>query len=321
MNFKRPKIDLLANSHLNTILPIYLTQLEPNYIRERIDIPDGDFMDLDWVNPNVIDAPTFVLFHGLEGNSKSHYAKRIMYYLEQFGWRGVVAHFRGCSEEINRLPRAYHAGDTLDLEWVLGEIKIRTPHKLFAAGVSLGGNILLKYLGEKGINQNLLDAAMAISVPFDLAICNEELERGFNKHVYVKHFMDTLLPKMQHYAKHSPKLTYATAKIQTFSEFNDTFISPMFNFKDSDDYCKSTSCRPYLIHITTPTFILQAKNDPMVPLSAWPTKAELSPAIRFVGTKTGGHAGFLSLNRNYKLALLKFPKMLVDYCNQFVDNK
>ena len=320
MNFKRPRLDLLTNSHLNTILPVYLTQLEPNYVRERIDIPDGDFIDLDWVNPDIIDAPTFVLFHGLEGNSRSHYAKRIMYYLEQQKWRGVVVHFRGCSEEINRLPRAYHAGDTFDLEWILGEIRLRTPHKLFAAGVSLGGNILLKYLGEKGALQNIVDAAMAVSVPFDLAICNEELERGFNKHVYVKHFMDTLLPKMQHYAKNSSKLSYAKSKIQTFSEFNDTFISPMFDFKDNEDYCRSTSCRQYLIHIATPTLILQAKNDPMVPLSAWPTKEELSPYIRFVGTKTGGHAGFLSLTRNYKQALLKFPKILVDYCLQFVDD-
>lgn len=319
---KAPKvnINILGNSHLNTIAPIYLTQnLEPQYVRERLETPDNDFIDLDWVNKDVINAPTLVLFHGTEGSSKSHYAKRIMTYLEQIGWRGVVPHFRGCSEELNRKPRFYHAGDTEDMAWILQQLRLRTSNKLFASGVSLGGNALLKHLGE--CPNNPVDAAFAISVPFDLLSCIDNLDRNmFNKHIYVKHFLSSLLPKMKEYARQFGGVEYVNRKIETLDEFNNTYICQLFDFKNAYEYYEKSSCGPFLKHIAKPTLILQAENDPMIPISSWPTKDEMSDNIRFVGTKTGGHAGFLPITRNYKEALLKLPKFIVEYLSHYTNN-
>ena len=308
---------ILDNSHVNTIIPIYLSQgLKPNYIRERLITPDNDFIDLDWINKDKLDSPIVVLFHGTEGNSKSHYAKRIMCYLEEVGWRGVVPHFRGCSEELNVQPKFYHAGDTSDMTWVLEQINQQTHKEIFAVGVSLGGNALLKFLGENP-QQKIINAAMAISVPFDLNETVRVLDQGFNKHVYVKNFLQTLLPKMKEYAKQFANIDYAEHKIDTLDEFNNTYICQFYGFKDTDDYYRQTSCRNYLKYIETPTLILQSENDPMIPISAWPNKAELSKSIRFVATKTGGHAGFINLTTNYKEAILKLPKFMLQYFNQY----
>lgn len=311
---KTPKF--LQNSHFNTILPVYLTQdIEPNYTRERIKTPDGDFIDCDWVNFDIIDAPTVILFHGTEGSSRSHYAKRIMYYLELIGWRGVVPHFRGCSEEINMQLKFYHAGETEDVAWIINKIKSRTPDKLFTMGVSIGGNILLKYLGETKDNSNI-NGAIAISTPFDLKLTAKTMQDGFNKHVYTKHFLKSLLPKMKIYAERFDNFTYIDKKIETLDEFNNLYLCQVTNFKDTIDYYQKTSCKQFLKYIKTPTMILQAKNDPIIPVCSWPTKQELSSYIKFVGTKTGGHAGFVTMNKNYKEALLKLPKFLVDYLCQ-----
>lgn len=318
---KKPMVtSLLSNSHLNTILPIYLTQglPQPNYTRERLITPDNDFIDLDWINKDMINSPIVVLFHGTEGNSKSHYAKRIMYYLEQIGWRGVVPHFRGCSEEINTQPKFYHAGDTTDMVWILEQIKSSTNREIFTIGVSLGGNALLKFLGDNP-TQDLVTAAMAISVPFNLTESIKVLDQGFNKHVYVKNFLSTLLPKMEEYAKQFDNVNIADHKIDTLDEFNNTYICQFYGFKDSHDYYQQTSCLPHLINIITPTMILQAENDPMIPVSTWPTKEQLSKSTKFVATKTGGHAGFINLSTNYKEAVLRLPKFILQYFDQYTE--
>ena len=308
---------LLANSHLNTILPLYITQaIKPEYTRERLITPDNDFIDLDWINKDLVDRPIVVLFHGTEGNSKSHYARRIMFYLEEIGWRGVVPHFRGCSEELNVQPRFYHAGDFTDMIWVLEQIKKSTHREIFAVGVSLGGNALLKFLGENP-TQTLINAAMAISVPFDLNETVKTLDHGFNKRVYVKNFLQTLLPKMQEYAKQFTDIEIPDHKIDTLDEFNSTYICQFYDFKDTKDYYTQTSCRRFLKDIKVPTLILQAENDPMIPIKAWPNKSELSPSTRFVGTKTGGHAGFINLTKHYKDAILKMPRFMIQYFNQY----
>lgn len=313
---KKRMAAFLANKHINTIIPIYITQsLEPKYVRQRIDTPDGDFIDLDWVNKDITDEPTVILFHGFEGSSRSHYARRIMYYIEQIGWRGVVPHYRGCSEEINRRPTFYHAGETEDIKFIINELKLLTEKELFAVGISLGGNILLKYMGENP--DNPLTAAFTVSVPFNLDICTSNLDQGFNRYIYVKHFLSTLLPKMKEYASLFDNFNYADHKVDTLDEFNNTYICQFFDFKNSQDYYQQANCVPFLKYIKTPTTILQAENDPMIPVLAWPNKDELSPSIHFIATKTGGHAGFISLTTNLKDALLKLPKFIVEYFNQF----
>jgi predicted alpha/beta-fold hydrolase len=309
--------DFLNNSHLHTVLPIYLTQyLHPNYTRERLDTPDGDFIDLDWVNKDMTNAPTLILFHGVEGSSKSHYAKRIMYHLEQIGWRGVVPHFRGCSEELNRCMKIYHAGETSDVRWIIHQISLRTPKELFAAGVSLGGNMLLKFLGE--MPQNDLHAAVAVSTPFDLAETTSVMDHGINKHIYAKSFLNTLMPKMQAYAKRFHNFKYfLDHKVDTINEFSELYLCQVYGFKNAEDYYRQSSCKPYLKNIITPTMILQSRNDPLIPVNSWPTKDELSKYIKFVSTRSGGHGGFVTTNRNYREALLKLPKFIVDYLKQY----
>jgi predicted alpha/beta-fold hydrolase len=314
--------DLLTNSHLNTILPVYLSNsIMPSYQRVRVDTDDGDFIDFDWVNINHTDVPTVVLFHGTEGNSSSHYARRLMYYIETIGWRGVVAHFRGCSGEINRNLKFYHAGETEDIKWILNYIRRDNPNPIYACGVSIGGNMLLKYLGEMGGDSNI-DMACAISTPFDLEECSKAVNNGFNKYVYVKHFLNTLLPKMKLYAEKFQSFNYIDKKIDTLDEFNNIYITQITNYQDTFEYYEKCSCRYFLKDIVTPTLILQAQNDPIIPISAWPTEDELSPNIRFVATKSGGHAGFLPKTtiKNYKEALLKMPKFIIDYFKKVNNN-
>ena len=200
--------------------------------------------------------------------------------------------------------------------WILEQIKKRSNKEVFAVGVSLGGNALLKFLGENP-KQNLITAAMAISVPFDLYETVKALDHGFNKHVYVKNFLNTLLPKMKEYAKQFENIEIADHKIDTLDEFNNTYICQFYDFKNANDYYTQTSCLGYLKHISTPTLILQAENDPMIPMKAWPNKSDLSSCIRFVITKTGGHAGFINLTSHYKDAVLKMPKFMVQYFNQY----
>ena len=318
MNMK----DLLTNSHLNTILPVYLSNsIIPNYKRVRVDTDDGDFIDFDWVNIDIKNVPTVILFHGTEGNSSSHYARRLMYYVEKFGWRGVVAHFRGCSGEINRNLKFYHAGETEDIKWIINHIKKTTNEAIYACGVSIGGNMLLKYLGETKTNSNI-DMACAISTPFDLEECAKAVSNGFNKHVYVKHFLNTLLPKMKAYAEKFQSFTYVDKKIDNLDEFNNIYITQITNYQDTFEYYEKCSCKNFLKHIKTPTLILQAENDPIIPVTAWPNKDELSPSIRFIATKSGGHAGFLPTNniKNYKESLLKMPKFIIDYFNKINNN-
>ncbi len=313
---------ILNNSHLDTLLPVYLAQqIRPNYTRERINTWDNDFIDLDWVNKDLTNTPTVVLFHGTEGNSQSHYAKRIMYYLEKTGIRGVVPHLRGCSGELNRQPLFYHAGETSDMKLILEYIKNNTKEQLFAAGVSLGGNTLLKFLGENP-NQTLIDAAISISVPFDLKKCITTLDHGINKHIYVKHFLNTLLPKMEKYVEEfNIPLNNPNKKINTLDEFNNIYTCQFYNFKDSEDYYQKTSCIHYLKYIKTPTLMLQAKNDPMIPIDSWPDKSMLSSSIRFVVTDSGGHAGFMRISTKYKDDLLRLPKFMLQFYRQFTTSK
>src|SRR5512134_2957192 len=168
------------------------------YRRERWDTPDGDFIDLDWVDSEKRGLspvlPLVVLFHGLEGSSRSHYALALMAEVARRGWRGVVVHFRGCGGEPNRLPRAYHSGDSAEVDWILRRLRPRNP-RLYAVGVSLGGNALLKWLGETGASAaEVIERAAAVSAPVDLMAAGAVLDRGFNL-FYVRHFLVTMKRK------------------------------------------------------------------------------------------------------------------------------
>jgi predicted alpha/beta-fold hydrolase len=286
----------LPGAHLQTIWPLARKGPPPAWLRERWETPDGDFIDLDWLAGGPAGAPLVVLFHGLEGSSDSHYARALMRAVAARGWRGVVPHFRGCSGEPNRLPRSYHSGDSEEIDWILRRLRrLAGGATLYAVGVSLGGNALLKWLGEEGDGaRGVLAAAAAVCPPLDLAICGHALAQGFNR-VYTRHFLATLKPKALAKLARHPGLADRARIVaaRTLFEFDDAYTGPVHGFAGAADYWRRASARPWLRGIRIPTLLLVAANDPFVPPAALPRTSELSPAIRFECPAAGGHVGFL----------------------------
>jgi predicted alpha/beta-fold hydrolase len=289
----------LPGGNLQTLYPALLARRPAvDYRRERWDTPDGDFIDLDWTaKPVTADAPLVVLFHGLEGSSNSHYARALMHAVAQRGWLGVVMHFRGCSGELNRLPRAYHSGDSAEIDWVLRRLQIRHPERpRYAAGVSLGGNALLKWLGEQGMSAAItLQAAAAVSAPLDLHAAGNALERGFNM-TYTKNFLWTMKRRSLARLAAHPRLFDARKMLaaRTLREFDNLVTAPLHGFRDVDDYYDRASSKPLLAKITIPTLLLNARNDPFLPAVVLPVPSDMSAAITAEFPQTGGHVGFIS---------------------------
>jgi predicted alpha/beta-fold hydrolase len=284
----------LRGSHLQTIYPALLPRPALAFRRERWDTPDGDFVDLDWVDGQ-LGSPLVVLFHGLEGSSRSHYALALMREVRRRGWHGVVHHFRGCSGEPNRLPRAYHSGDTAEADWALRRIKARFPDvPVHAAGVSLGGNLLLKWLGENGHAARAVVArAAAVSAPLDLMASGAALEEGFNR-FYTRYFLESLKPKALGVLARHPELfdRAPLASARTMREFDDAFTAPVHGFRDTDDYWTRASSKPWLDRIEVPTLVLNARNDPFLPERALPEPADVSDWVTLEFPSEGGHVGF-----------------------------
>jgi predicted alpha/beta-fold hydrolase len=285
----------LAAGHLQTIYAATVCpKPRPHYRRERLETPDGDFVDLDWVDGSDA-APLVVLFHGLEGCSGSHYALALMDAIARRGWRGAVAHFRGCSGELNRRPRFYHSGDTEHVAFVLARLaRRRHGAPLFAAGVSLGGNALLKWLGE-GAAPQAPDAAAGISVPLDLAAAGFHLEDGFNRlysHYFLRRLKRKSLAKLARQAG-----LYSAARVRaarSLHDFDDVVTAPLHGFRNADDYWRRASSKPLLGAIRIPTLVLNARDDPFLPASALPRPDQVSAAVRLELPAHGGHAGFVS---------------------------
>lgn len=267
------------------------------YRRERLELADGDFLDFDWLDGSPV-QPVVVLFHGLEGSSDSFYARDLMQRLQARGWSGVVAHFRGCSGEDNRLPRAYFAGDSVDIETMLRHVKSRHPDApLFAVGVSLGGNALLKWLGEQGTAASaLVDRAVAVSAPVDLTAAGHALDQGFNRSVYTARFLTTLKAKALRKAEKFPGLLDAQAieASTTFREFDTLVTARLHGYRDADDYWLRVSSKPLLKSIAVPTLVINARNDPFLPADALPGPSEVAPAVQLEQPETGGHVAFPS---------------------------
>jgi predicted alpha/beta-fold hydrolase len=266
------------------------------YRRERWELPDGDFIDLDWVD-GPVEAPLVVLFHGLEGSSRSAYALQLMAAVKQRGWRGVVPHFRGCSGELNRLPRAYHSGDTEEIERILLHLRqgngVATLH---AAGVSLGGNALLKWLGERGGKAGeLVRSAAAVSAPLDLPAAGAALDRGFSR-VYTARFLKTLKAKALAKLDRFPGLydRRAVAASDTIKAFDSLVTAPLHGYRDADDYWARAASKPGLKAIGVPTLIINARNDPFMPGEVLPGADEVSALVTLDFPETGGHAGFVT---------------------------
>ncbi len=286
----------LPGGHLQTIYPyLALRTAAPAYQRERIETPDGDFVDFDWVNPTH-DGPTVVLFHGLEGCSRSHYACILMHAVAEAGWRGIVAHFRGCSGEPNRLQRAYHSGDASEIDWMLRLVASRTNKPVFAAGVSLGGNALLKWLArERQAAHAVVAAATAISAPLDLMVAGHRLGSGFNR-VYGLHFLRSLKPKALEKLARYPNAGRRRRVRAAFSlrSFDDAFTAPVHGYRDVVDYWTRASSISELGNIAVPTLIVHARNDPFLPGRYLPGCVKKNVHVEFEVTNEGGHVGFVS---------------------------
>ncbi len=288
----------LPGGNLQTLYPALLApRPRVDYRRERWDTPDGDFIDLDWCGGHSIGSgqPLLALFHGLEGSSNSHYARALMAAAVRRGWRGVVVHFRGCSGELNRLPRAYHSGDSAEIDWVLRRLRAaRGSDPLFAVGISLGGNALLKWLGEqRDAATVVVRRAAAISAPLDLHAAAAALERGFNM-TYTRNFLATMKRKSLAKLHRHPGLFNAAQlhAARTLREFDDRVTARLHGFANVDDYYTRASSKPLLAHIAVPTLLLNARNDPFLPAEALPAAAEISATVTAVFPEEGGHVGF-----------------------------
>lgn len=292
----------LPGGHLQTVVPALLMRGQPRvqYRRERWDTPDGDFIDVDFASPEPLssDAPVLVLFHGLEGSSHGPYARTTMRWFADRGWRGLVAHFRGCSGEDNRLPRAYHSGDFKESDWILRTAQRRWPTApLHAVGFSLGGNVLAKWAGERAQDASFVTAAASISAPLDLAAGAKALRRGINI-FYTWMFLWTLkkkaLAKLQRFPEivrgkdHERRLRASCNLYQ----FDDEYTAPIHGFGSADRYYSEASAKPLLRAIRIPYLLLNARNDPFLPGVNLPLEGDVSPSVELEQPEQGGHVGF-----------------------------
>ncbi|HTN27935.1 MAG TPA: alpha/beta fold hydrolase [Burkholderiales bacterium] len=298
----------LPGGHLQTIVAAFSPAPRVAFRRETWETPDGDFIEVDRADA-ATDGRLVVLFHGLEGSSQSHYARAIAHETLARGWSFALPHFRGCSGKPNRLPRAYHSGDTEEAYWILRRFAERSG-PLAAAGVSLGGNVLLKWLGERGAAASrLVHRAAAVSAPLDLAACGNALDGGFNRRTYTRAFLATL--KAKALAKHTlGRLQFDARRLsaaRTLREFDDMITAPLHDFRDADDYWSRASSAPWLAKIEVPTLVLNARNDPFLPADALERAArKAAPGVVLEFPRTGGHAGFPGRDRWLARRVLDF---------------
>ncbi len=286
----------LPGSHLQTLWPtLRRKNINIPLVRERLELPDGDFIDLDWIDKDNKQKPLVIVLHGLEGSIDSAYAKGIMHALQQSGYRVVFMHFRSCSGEPSRLPRLYHSGETSDLAFVIKTLIQRDKKAPYAAvGFSLGGSVLLKWLGETKTD-NPLSCAVAISVPFLLEKVADRMDSGFSK-VYQWHLLRKLRHKVVNMSRDValPINVKDIQQVNNFWSFDHMVTAPLHGFSSVKDYYARASVRKYLKDINIRTLIIHAINDPFMTPDAIPHDDELSPNIILDILKSGGHVGFVS---------------------------
>ncbi|HEY7841609.1 MAG TPA: hydrolase [Gammaproteobacteria bacterium] len=282
----------LPGPHAQTLWPALLRRTPlPILDHEELNLPDGDFVDLHRTRGR---GAIVALFHGLEGSLRSHYARGLIAAIAGAGWRCVFMHFRGCSGRHNRLPRSYHSGDTGDIAFLLRTLSEREPGTPLAAiGISLGGNALLKYLGEERV-PGTLRAAAAVSVPFQLADGAARLDRGFSR-LYQRHLLGRLRRKFRDkFRNGAPPVPIGDLdSLDNFRKFDGAITAPLHGFRDADDYYSRSSSRQFLGRICVPTLILQARDDPFLTPAALPRAGELSDCVRLELSRDGGHVGFV----------------------------
>ena len=299
----------LNNPHLQTIYPsLFRKSPSPILHRERLITPDNDFLNIDFYGDG--NLPLVILLHGLAGSSQSSYIKGLQYALLKQGFRSAVLNFRGCSGEYNYSARCYHSGDTSDIDFLYRTLRTREPQTPMAVvGFSLGGNVLLKWLGEQGKNVSLF-AATAVSVPLVLSECANKLDNGFSRlyrasllqelkqYVRLKHKHLVMLGKTNEAEKLSQLGNLDS--ITSFWQYDDRVIARLYDFTDVHDYYKRSSSRQFLKTISVPTLLIQAADDPFMTSKVIPKQNELPASVSMEITKAGGHVGFISGTNPFK---------------------
>ncbi|MCB0343621.1 MAG: alpha/beta fold hydrolase [Bdellovibrionales bacterium] len=294
-NYQAPL--LFRNGHIQTIFPTLCRRLsQPSCKRERYETSDGDFVDIDWLRNS--NSKLAVLFHGLEGSSDTWYMRGMTRTFSSSGFDVACFNFRGCSGEPNRLLKSYHSGATADLRELLPMIKSAGSYQqLVLVGFSLGGNVVLKFLGEEGENgPSLVDAAVAISVPCDLKESADCLELASNT-LYMARFMRFLRAKMQRKREQFPDaLNYAAVNsMRTFAEFDDFYTAPVHGFGSAEEYWRKCSSKQFLSSIRVPALMLNAADDPFLGPGCYPsTEVQRSEFVFLETPRHGGHNGFVA---------------------------
>ena len=284
----------LSSPHLQTIWPTFF-RISPgvDLDRERVELDDGDFIDLD--STTRPEGPRLLILHGLEGCSRSHYVRGLLAAMHERGWRATAMNFRSCSGELNRLPRTYHSGETGDLARVVAHLRRREPHTpLCVAGYSLGGNVVLKWLGEQGEKAEV-DAAVAVSVPFVLEVAAARLSRGISR-VYQWYLLRLLQRKIANKFREweRPPVDLSGYRTwRTMRAFDDAVTAPLHGFRDAQAYYRLSSARRYLGTIARPTLILHARDDPFMSEAVIPGAEEVSASTTLELSEKGGHVGFI----------------------------
>lgn len=291
----------LPGGQLQTIWPALFSRNTyvgiPAYIRTRWTTPDGDFIDVDQLPAAQTDRnkPLLVMFHGLEGSSRSHYALAMAAYANQQGWNFAVPHFRGCSGEINYAPRAYHSGDFAEIDWVLKRFKSLHTGPVVAVGISMGGNALLHWAAEmQSAANNVVQAVAAVCSPLDLAASGHAIGRGFNRMVYTRMFMRSMVPKALAKLQQHPGLFDKNVLLaaKDLYDFDNVFTGPLHGFNGTEDYWQRASAKPRLEDVCVPALVLNALNDPFVPEDSLPEPNKISANVVLHYTPKGGHVGF-----------------------------
>jgi predicted alpha/beta-fold hydrolase len=289
----------LPDGHTQTIWPVLLARLslaaKPPWRRERWDTPDGDFIDVDFIDAPQPGARQLVLFHGLEGSSSSQYATAFARWVRALGWAMALPHFRGCSGELNRAPRAYHTGDFEEVGWILQRLRLRAQQPLLAAGVSMGGNALLRWAAEAGDSAAATTLAVAaLCSPIDLAASGHAMGRGLNRLVYTRHFLRTMKPKARAKWAQYPGL-FDRARLDAardLYEFDNVFTAPLHGFADTDDYWARASVTRHLPRLRIPALVVNTGNDPFIPASSLPQTNQVGRLVTLWQPAQGGHVGF-----------------------------
>ena len=311
-HFRAPR--WLPGGHAQTIWPALFGRRHDGrplaFHRERWTTPDGDFIDVDFLQPphgatgrpdasttttTATDRPLLVLFHGLEGSSASHYAQAFGHWAREAGWAYAVPHFRGCSGTLNLGPRAYHSGDFEEIGWILQRLRARSNRPLRVVGISLGGNALMRWAEEAGDAAAGTAAAVAsVCSPLDLAASGAHIGRGFNRQVYTRMFLRTMKPKALAKLAQHPGLFNRERLLaaRDLYEFDDVFTAPLHGFRDTADYWTRASAKPHLARIRIPALVLNARNDPFIPAHSLPEAGQVGRFVTLWQPRHGGHVGF-----------------------------